>query len=73
MWKNFRLKTGTRRSCALLTAVPVPVDQDVTAKALASVATAEVGTVLYSEAARFSTLPLFSGLVVRVPARCFTR
>ena len=30
----------------LLTAVPVPVDQDVTAKALASVATAVTGTYL---------------------------
>ena len=45
----------------LLTAVPVPVDQDVTAKALASVATAEVGTVLYSEAAKVLDLAVVLG------------
>ena len=45
----------------LLTAVPAPVDQDVTAKALASVATAEVGTVLYSEAAKVLDLAVVLG------------
>ena len=45
----------------LLTAVPVPEGQDVAAKALAAVATAEVGTVLYSEATQVVDLAIILG------------
>ena len=45
----------------LLTAVAVPADQDVAAKALAAVATAEVGTVLYSQATQIVDLAIILG------------
>jgi BirA family biotin operon repressor/biotin-[acetyl-CoA-carboxylase] ligase len=45
----------------LLTAVPVPEGQDVAAKALAAVATAEVGTVLYSEATKVADFAVILG------------
>ncbi|MGB2160043.1 MAG: biotin/lipoate--protein ligase family protein, partial [Candidatus Puniceispirillaceae bacterium] len=45
----------------LLTAMPVPVGQDVTAKALAAVATAEIGTVLYSEETKIVDLAIILG------------
>ena len=45
----------------LLTAMAVPEGQDVAAKALAAVATAEVGTVLYSEAADVVDLAIILG------------